>query len=534
VWTSGILLVGIAGCAGLRREPPPMIGPGVVPAPVATSAQPVQETGVTPFAEPGGGIGRFVPGRYQQIKPEQKTASRWVDPFVQRRKSQPDRAELAGIFPQRQPIGSGRRATVRPLQNETIETLPVALNIPVYPDDDPVETAQAPRSTRRLSARIEPEVRPSRWRVPQPEPESPEQDTPPQPLPPQARRRSRPPMPQVPREQLAFGLLDAVSKPDPQPEPEVESPALIDPPVEAVSATGKVDEGGLLMIPEIAQTETTEEVPSPEPLAESEPSEPTPQPLTNKPDPVPTAEAEPAKTEESPAPVAETPQETSPPPAIDSEPEPTIETAPNTEPVPNTETSPTTEATPIVEAEPHPAAEPEPPPLVPGSEPEPNAEEADDPIFAAPPPLSRTAPRTDARSALPSPPVPPPNMVAASPAPTSDPATKRIATEVADTAPGKSKPKPARRTLWSRFVGEQPKPDTVAEAQPRPTVYATPGTGLASMPPALFLPSYYGQGTAAKRDDGAQKVSTEPSDKPKKSTDAKPRRFRLFHRLLGE
>jgi hypothetical protein len=547
LFTTGILLLGLAGCAGLRRESPPAIGPGVVPRPVTTSTRPVDPNAASPFAEPGGGIGRFVPGRYPQLKEGAKPSSRWVDPFVKQRKSQPDSTQLAQIFPQRQPIGS-RRIGARLNEDEgPIEALPIALNIAVYPDDEPIETARSSASTRRLSSRVEPEVRPSRWRVPQSEREGKQGDAPAEPIAPQARVSPR--MPEVPREPLSLEIPQGERFLSPS--LRRDSAALIDPPVEPASAT--VEDGGLLEIPSAIEPEASRK-PSPPDAA---PSEAPAEAQADEPISLPPIEMVPDSVAVEPVHATPSPPETAAAPEITAE----VEAGPDVAATP--EITPEPAPTPEVETAPEVAAEPTPAPEVaitpeitaeqsPESEgspdaaptpeasigaatekPQPVKESEVEPIrVAIPHPAAMTDPPPFVPGAslditkLPHPPLPSRSMIAVTPAPAADPATIRIATETDAQAPAA---KPARRSLWSRFRRESPVPAASQTEEPT-RVSAVPfhSAGLAETSP-LFPPSYYSQGVEATRDDQAQQASV-PSGAPTE----KPRRFRLFHRFFGE
>jgi hypothetical protein len=544
---------------------------------VTTSTRPVDPNAASPFAEPGGGIGRFVPGRYPQLKEGAQPSSRWVDPFVKQRKSQPDSTQLAQIFPQRQPIGS-RRLGSQPSEDEgAIEALPIALNIAVYPDDEPIETARSSTSTRRLSSRLEPEVRPSRWRVPESEREGSQGSAPAEPIAPQARVSPR--MPEVPRAPLSLEIPQGERFHSPA--PRRASAALIDPPVEPASAT--VEEGGLLEIPSeiepeaprkpspadaaAAPSEAPAEVQADEPIS-LPPIEMVPDSVAPEPVPAPQPSPEVATAQEvapeaTPAPevvaVPEVTAEPAPVPDVASTPEDAAKPAPTAEVVSELVSAPEVEARPEVTAEPAPAAEaaatpevtaePAPaaeaaatPEAAPTQEasigaatenPQPAQESKVEPIrVAIPHPAAMTDPPPFVPGAslditkLPHPPLPSRSMIAVNPAPTADPATIRIATEADAQAPAA---RPARRSLWSRFRRELPEPaGPQAEEPARVSAVPFHSDGLAETSP-LFPPSYYSQGVEATRDDQAQQASV-PSTAPPE----KPRRFRLFHRFFGE
>lgn len=578
VLASGILLVGVSGCAGLRRQPPPPppLGPETSPVPLSTTTQSAQTVQPTPFAEPGGGIGRFSPGRYLQIRSQPKTSTRWTDPFASRLKQHPQ-AELASRFPERQPIGSMQIAPPR----EEVETLPVALNIPVHPDDV-VETAEAPRSTRRLSARSEPQVHPSRRRVSRPETPAPESDTPAEPLGPQA-RHTPPPIPDVPREKIAFNLF---AENENENEPAADNPALIDPPVATASATETANPVSLVELPQEDDAPTAEPPPEtardlanePDPLATAPDAADAPAPtdapeVENTPENAPalTVETEAPKSAESPATtVTETPAadatETAPNPGAETEPAKSAESTatavsetPATETTPNpgaeTESAESGESSaieaseaPATETTPNPGAQTAPPPFVPGAEREaaPASEPGPDPdaeLFADPPPLTMNSGPGDP-SLLPRPPLPSRNMIAVAPPPASDPAARRIATEIAESAPketakpeAKSEP-PARRTLWSRIRGDDELDnDPVLRGRPRLSSPPTPRDGLVNRPLSLFPPSYYEHGPEATRDENTQQAATadQPVARPEPAkAPREPWRFRLFRRLRGK
>ena len=175
IWAWGPILAGSAlsgfvGCAGPgRRVTPPMqpvaarsaTTPGAVPGGVPATPG--------PFAEPGGGIGRFFPGLYRGLDHEPIKTSRYGDPYVarlnKRHEAEPTSTAVNG-FPERAAIGVGVP------QAEPPQTLAAALSVQVHPDSGPPpEVEPRPAQVAARSRRERPRPQPV---VPAPEDDEPE------------------------------------------------------------------------------------------------------------------------------------------------------------------------------------------------------------------------------------------------------------------------------------------------------------------------------------------------------------------------